>query len=197
LLGVWAGLQKLPGEDFVVSFARLVGDWPMLLFNVALVVSCMSTLDSTFSSAAKLSVIDMRAGQPTIANGRIAMVLFLLGGVAMVFLGSKDLFAAVAVSGTASMFLAPVVFFSLWGGHENIPVWSYLTGFLAAMMAAALYFTESSGYTNLIAPLTGYSHKYSILLILSAACLAVGCGAFVLGILTRCSRGSIAIKAGA
>jgi hypothetical protein len=195
LLGVWAGLQKIEGEDFVASFARLVGDWPMLLFNIALVVSCMSTLDSTFSSAAKLSVIDMRAGEPTIANGRIAMALFLVGGLAMVFLGSQDLFSAVAVSGTASMFLAPVIFFSLWGGREDIPVWSFLVSFFASMTAAALYFTESSGYTNIVAPLTGYSQKYSILLILSAACLAIGIGAFVLGMLTSNTQGAIGAKA--
>ena len=195
ILGVWAGLQKIEGEDFVASFARLVGDWPMLLFNIALVVSCMSTLDSTFSSAAKLSIIDMRAGELTIANGRIAMVLFLVGGLAMLFLGSKDLFSAVAVSGTASMFLAPVVFFSLWGGRDNTPVWSYLTSFFASMTAATLYFTESSGYTGLISSLTGYSHKYSILLILSAACLVIGCGAFVAGMLTGGSRGAVPAKA--
>jgi Na+/proline symporter len=195
LLGVWAGLQKIEGEDFFASFARLVGDWPMLLFNIALVVSCMSTLDSAFSSAAKLSVIDMHAGKPTIANGRIAMTLFLVGGLAMVFLGSQDLFSAVAVSGTASMFLAPVIFFSLWGGREDIPVWSFLVSFFASMTAAALYFTESSGYTNIVAPLTGYSQKYSILLILSAACLAIGVGAFVLGMLTSNTRGAIGAKA--
>jgi hypothetical protein len=111
----------------------------------------------------------------------------------MVFLGSQDLFAAVAVSGTASMFLAPVVFFSLWGGRDNVPVWSYMTSFLTSMAAAALYFTESSGYTNIVAPPTGYSQKYSILLILSAACLAIG--AFVLGMLTSNTRGAIGAKA--
>jgi len=195
LLGAWAGLLKLDGESFVPTLARLIGDWPMLLFNVALVISCMSTLDSTFSSAAKLSVVDMRAGQPTIRNGRIAMTLFFLGGLAMVFLGSKDLFAAVAVSGTASMFLAPVIFFSLWGGREDIPVWSYLTGFFAAMTAAVLYFTESSGYTGYVTALTGYEHKYSVLLILSAASLAIGCGAFALGILTGRSGGLQRVKA--
>ncbi len=181
LIGVWAGLHKTAGESFVPTLTQLIGDWPMLLFNLALVVSCMSTLDSTFSSAAKLTVIDMGIGKPTIGSGRIAMALFFLGGLAMVFLGSKDLFAAVAVSGSASMFLAPVVFFSVWGSREDIPVWSYLTSFFAAIASAVLYFTESSGYTDLVGPLTGYTHKYSILLILTAATLAIGCGVFALG----------------
>ncbi len=156
----------------------------MLLFNAGLVISCMSTLDSTFSSAAKLSAMDMGVAKPTVANGRIAMALFLVGGLAMVFFGSKDLFAAVAVSGTASMFLAPVVFFSLWGGRQDIPVWSYLTAFFAAMAAAVLYFTESSGHSNLIGPLTGLEHKYAKLLALSAVTLAIGCGAFAVGMMT-------------
>ena len=191
LLGVWAGLAKLPDEGLIGTLTRLLGDWPMLLFNAALVISCMSTLDSTFASAAKLSAVDLGVARPSVRNGRIAMALFLLGGLAMVFLGSKDLFAAVAVSGTASMFLAPVVFFSLWGGRQDVPVWSYLTAFFAAMAAAVLYFTESSGYSDLIGPLTGLEHKYAKLLALSAATLAIGCGAFALGILTGRSGGRL------
>jgi Na+/proline symporter len=188
LLGVWAGLNKMPGESFIPTLTRLIGDWPMLLFNVTLVVSCMSTLDSTFSSTAKLTVVDMGLGKPTVANGRIAMLAFFLGGLTMVFFGSKDLFGAVAVSGTASMFLAPVVYFSLWMGRTDIPVWSYIVAFLAAMAAAVLYFTESSGYTDVVGALTGFSHKYTKLLVLSAGAFIVGCGAFVIGMSTGGAR---------
>ena len=183
MIGVWAGMHKLDGESFVPTLSRLIGEWPMLLFNVALLVSCMSTLDSTFSSTAKLTVIDMRIGEPTVANGRIAMAVFLLGGLLMVFFGSKDLFSAVAVSGTASMFLTPVVIFSLWMGRRDIPIWSYLTAFFTAMAAAILYFTESSGHSNLIAPLTGLEHKYAKLLLLSVLTLTIGCAAFALGMI--------------
>ena len=183
MIGVWAGMHKLDGESFVPTLSRLIGEWPMLLFNVALLVSCMSTLDSTFSSTAKLTVIDMRIGEPTVANGRIAMAVFLLGGLLMVFFGSKDLFSAVAVSGTASMFLTPVVIFSLWMGRRDIPIWSYLTAFFTAMAAAILYFTESSGHSNLIAPLTGLEHKYAKLLLLSVLTLTIGCAAFAVGMI--------------
>ena len=183
MIGVWAGMHKFDGESFVPTLSRLIGEWPMLLFNVALLVSCMSTLDSTFSSTAKLTVIDMRLGEPTVANGRIAMAVFLLGGLLMVFFGSKDLFSAVAVSGTASMFLTPVVIFSLWMGRRDIPIWSYLTAFFTAMAAAILYFTESSGHSNLIAPLTGLEHKYAKLLLLSVLTLTIGCAAFALGMI--------------
>ena len=188
MIGVWAGMHKLDGESFVPTLSRLIGEWPMLLFNVALLVSCMSTLDSTFSSTAKLTVIDMRFGEPTVANGRIAMSVFLLGGLLMVFFGSKDLFSAVAVSGTASMFLTPVVIFSLWMGRRDIPVWSYLTAFFTAMAAAILYFTESSGHSNLIAPLTGLEHKYAKLLLLSVLTLTIGCAAFAVGMIAGGAR---------
>ncbi len=188
LLGVWAGLNKLDGESFVPTLARLIGEWPMLLFNVALVVSCMSTLDSTFSSTAKLTVVDMRLARPTVWNGRVAMFAFLAAGLAMVFFGSKDLFDAVAVSGTASMFLAPVIFFSIWMGRRDVPVWSYLTAFVAAVGAAIIYFTDTAGHTAIMPTLTGLQHKYSYLLVLCIGALTIGCAAFVAGMATSTDR---------
>jgi hypothetical protein len=152
-----------------------------VLFNVALIISAVSTLDSTFSSAAKLSVVDMRLAAPTPNNGRIAMALFLVGGLAFLYVGSKDLYAAVAVSGTASLFLAPVVFFSIWGGRE-VARWAFAVAFAAAMAGAAFYMVEESGYVSLIQPLTGIAHKYAKLLAITAAVLAIGCGAFALGL---------------
>lgn len=189
LIGAWAGLNKLTGEAMVPALTRLLGENAMLLFNLALIISCMSTLDSTFASAAKLSVVDMAIGKPTVANGRIAMVVFLIGGLAMVFFGSKDLFAATAVSGTASMYLAPVVFFSLWLGRDDIPVWSYLVSFLSAMTAAVLYFFyDNPMYAKLLGPLLGFEQKYSKLLILCLGVLVIGCGAFLIGMLSGRSR---------
>jgi len=148
---------------------------------VALVISAVSTLDSTFSSAAKLSIIDMKLARARAANGRIAMALFMLGGLAFLFLGSKDLFAAVAVSGTASMFLAPVVIFSVWLDRDVAP-WAFGIAFAAAMAGAALYFLETGGYVDLVGPLAGIAHKYTKLLVISAAVLAIGCGAFWVGL---------------
>lgn len=198
LLGVWAGLNKLSGEALVPALTRLMGDPAMLAFNLALIISCMSTLDSTFASAAKLSVVDMRMGAASVANGRWAMVAFLAGGLAMVFFGSKDLFAATAVSGTASMYLAPVVFFSLWLGRDDIPLWSYLVSFFAAMTAAVLYFFyDNAVYAKALGPLFGFDHKYSKLLILCLGVLVIGCAAFLIGMLTKGSRNARRPLAGA
>ncbi len=181
LLGVEAGLLKQGGEDLVKTLTRILGEPMMVLFNIALIISAVSTLDSTFSSASKLSVVDMRLAAPTPNNGRIAMVLFLIGGLAFLYVGSKDLYEAVAVSGTASMFLAPVVFFSIWGGRE-VARWAFAVAFAAALAGAALYVVEDAGYLSLIQPLTGIEHKYTKLLLISVAVLAIGCGAFALGL---------------
>lgn len=184
LLGVFAGLHRADGEEMAMTLTRLLGDPAMMLFNTALVLSAISTLDSTFSSAAKLSVVDMGIGRPTAANGRIAMALFLLGGLGFLFLGSKDLFDAVAVSGTASMFLAPVFVFSIWLNRDVAP-WAFAAAFLAAMAGAGLYFLETGGHLNLIEPLTGIAHKYSKLMIISGGVLLLGSGAFLLGLRPR------------
>jgi hypothetical protein len=145
----------------------------------------MSTLDSTLSSSAKLVAVDMKVLEPTIFNGRTVMVVFMLLGILMVFYGNKDLFSAVAVSGTASMYLAPVIFFSVWANIKNIPVWSYLVSFLLAVTGAVLYFTESSGYTTWFNMLFGLEHKYSKLLLISVIVLIGGSLAFAIGSMMR------------
>ena len=186
-IGVHAGLSKETGETMVATLERLLGAETMLLFNFAIIISAVSTLDSTLASSAKLAIVDMKAGRETVANGRIAMVLFMLGGLIFVFSGSQDLFSAVAVSGTASMFLAPVIFFSIWGSARP-PLWSFLTAFAAAMIGAALYFFEAGGTLSLIEPVTGVAHKYSKLLVICLGVLATGCAAFWIGILTGRKR---------
>lgn len=183
LIGVHAGLSREAGESMLVTLNRLLGPNTMMLFNFAIIVSAVSTLDSTLASAAKLSVVDMKIGRETVANGRIAMLLFMLGGLVFVFVGSKDLFSAVAVSGTAAMFLAPVIFFCVWG-DKRPPVWSLWVAFITAMAGALLYFFEAGGQFSLIEPITGLAHKYSKLLVICIAVLAIGCSAFWAGLLT-------------
>lgn len=176
-LGVLAGANAVSGEAMTEVLHRLLGGLPMLLFNVALVISAMSTLDSTLSSSARLVAVSMASGEASLFAGRSAMALFMLLGLLLVFVGNKDLFSAVAVSGTASMYLAPVVFFSLWGNRSDIPVWSYLGSFMLAVGGAVLYFLESSGYTQWL----GEAHKYTKLLFISATLLGLGCLLFWVG----------------
>jgi hypothetical protein len=135
LVGVYAGLHRFEGEALMDTLARLLTTPALMLVNLALIVSAVSTLDSTLSSASKLVVVDMKLAAPTVRNGRIAMAAFMMGGLALLFLGSEDLFSAVAISGTASMFLAPVVIFCIWGGL-SVPRCSYVSAFTLAMAGA-------------------------------------------------------------
>jgi len=187
MLGVFAGAHATHGEAMTVTLTRLLGETPMLLFDIALIISAMSTLDSTLSSSAKLVVVDsdlLQSGLQTGTNlqtGRLVMAGFMLSGLLMVFYGNKDLFSAVAVSGTASMYLAPVIFFCVWGNSKNIPLWSYVFSLALALTGAVLYFTESSGYTAWFNTLFGIEHKYSKLLVISVIVLLGGNLAFWLG----------------
>ena len=176
-LGVLAGAHAIDGDDMNSVLMRVLGEWPMLLLSIALVLSAMSTLDSSLSSASKLVAKDMQWVAPTLRNGRLVMFIFMSLGLVLVFLGNKDLFSAVAVSGTASLFLAPVVIFNIFLRKKNIPVWSFLLAFFTAMCGATLYFFESSGYTQWL----GDIHKYTKLLEITVVVLIIGCSAFWLG----------------
>ena len=191
-LGVFAGAHAEAQESMNAVLTRILGDVPMLLFSVALIISAMSTLDSTLSSSAKLIAVDMKVLKPTLLNGRLVMVSFMLLGLLMVFYGNQDLFSAVAVSGTASMYLAPVIFFSVWGNNRTIPVWSYVVSFLLSVSGALLYFTESSGYTAWFNAAFGMEHKYSKLLLISVIVLGGGILAFLAGSWSRQRTKSIA-----
>ena len=178
-LGVFAGLNRVGDEVLLITLERLMGGTAMMLLAGALVISAASTMDSTFSSAAKLTVVDMGFGGGRTGAGRVAMLLFALGGLMLVFAGSDDLFAAVAVSGTASLFLTPVIVYSILLDREVKP-WAFLLSFVAAVGGAALYFLENSKRISWIGDLTGLSHSYSKLLVVTVLILVVGFVAFAL-----------------
>lgn len=184
LVGVYAGLHKNAGEAMMQTFERLFDRNTLVLINIALLVSAMSTLDSALASAAKLAIVDMKSAQPTLANGRIAMTAFTAGGLLLLLTGSKDLFAAVAISGTAAMFLTPVVIFRLFA-NIKAPLWSYKLSFAMAFVGALFYFLESSDYTKIVSGVFGPMHSYTALLwinllIFAGSCLTYVAGAFTL-----------------
>ncbi len=55
-LGILAGANAASGEAMNEVLTRMLGDVPMLLFSAALVISAMSSLDSTLSSSAEVVV---------------------------------------------------------------------------------------------------------------------------------------------
>ncbi|MDR9468964.1 sodium:solute symporter family transporter [Marinospirillum sp.] len=173
LLGVFAGLHRLGDEEMMTTLQRLLGTPAIFLLGLALIVSAASTLDSTLSSASKLAIVDMGMGRVHPNRGRLVMLLFMLGGLFLVYFGTDDLYAAVAVSGTASLFLTPVIIFCIWM-NRRVARWSFLVNFLFAVGGSAIYFLETSSYVNWIGSWSGVEHDYSKLLILTLLILSVG-----------------------
>ena len=180
LLGVFAQMNNVGGATEVTqTLNTLFSPAVMMLFCFALIISAISTLDSTYASAAKLVAVDMKLVKPTVRNGRLVMLGFLLAGLGFIATGSKDLFDAVAISGTASLFLAPVVFFSIWSDWEIKP-WALIVSFVSALLAGIIYMLENGGYLTIMTPLFGVEHKYVKLLILCVMASIIGAVAFVI-----------------
>jgi Na+/proline symporter len=101
-MGVLAGANAISGESMNDALLRLLGEWPMLVFSGCLIISAMSTLDSTLSSSAKLVASDMGVLRMSLRNGRMVMAVFMLLGLVLVFTGNKDLFLKMHASHPAS-----------------------------------------------------------------------------------------------
>ena len=176
------GIQAhLVGADYDNN---LLGTWSVVLpapvfalLMLSLLVSALSTLDSALSSASRLMVEEMAVLPRSLAGGRIAMLGFAVAGMALTLWGNSALFDAVAVSGTASMFLTPVLAVGLFA-NCTLPVWSYLISFIAACTGAIAYFGRDWSLTAAILP---DGHKYEQLLVICIAVLLVGFAACLIG----------------
>ena len=163
--------------QLLTTWAGMFPSWVFVALLVSLLVSALSTLDSALSSAARLCVEELRLAPRSLTGGRIAMVVFMVSGGALTLWGNATLFDAVAVSGTASMFLTPVmlaVFVFSW----SVPVWSYLVSFAAAILGAAAYFLRSAKFMATILP---DAPKYEQLLAICVVVLVVGFAAVMIG----------------
>ncbi len=183
LFGVQASVvgAELVNGQLLGTWQQMFGPFVYFLIVASLLISAMSTLDSALSSAARLAIDEMKIGARSVVNGRIAMAVFMLGGVLFLLAETKDLFAAVAVSGTASMFLAPVLVLGL-GFGQRLPLWSYLVSFAGAVTGAVGYFYQSS---DLVISLFGNGHKYERLFFICLAVLFIGFTAGLIGIALR------------
>lgn len=182
--GLLAAYNDVAGVGMEQTLMQLMGPGLYLVFQLCLIISAVSTLDSTLSSSAKLVVADMQVfgKQPSVQMGRWVMVLFMLAGIGLVFWGNQDLFDAVAISGTASMFLLPVVFFNILGNDKYGSVRSYVISFVAAIGGAVLYFLETAaaaGYLDVLQQLLGTNHKYMKLLVICVGVMVVSHLAFM------------------
>ncbi len=182
MFGIQAGIVGAAYEN------QLLGTWqgmfgPVVYFLIAasLLISAMSTLDSALASAARLVIDEFKIAPRTVSNGRIAMFGFMAAGALLTLWGNKTLFDAVAVSGTASMFLTPVLILA-FVFNRIIPLWSFLVAYIAAILGAAAYMYRS---TELVMALFPGTHKYEQLLYICIAVLIVGFAAGLIGLVTQ------------
>ncbi|KEJ89447.1 sodium:proline symporter [Sulfitobacter donghicola] len=175
--GIQAGLVGASYEGQLIgTWAEMFPSWIFSLLMISLLVSALSTLDSALSSAARLVVEE--GGLPrTLTAGRLVMVVFMLAGTLLTLWGNATLFDAVAVSGTASMFLTPVLIVGLVMGRQ-IALWSYLVAFGAAIAGAFIYFAR--GWDSVAAWLIE-GHKYEQLLVICICVLVAGFAAVLAG----------------
>ncbi|MCT4554109.1 MAG: sodium:proline symporter [Pelagimonas sp.] len=178
VFGVQAALVGAEVEQQLIgTWAQMFPGWIFVALVLSLVISALSTLDSALSSAARLVVEELKLAPRSLNGGRAAMVVFAAIGAGLTLWGSQSLFDAVAVSGTASMFLTPVLVVGLVMGRQ-VALWAYLVSFAAAMLGALTYFARGSGFVSawLIE-----GHKYEQLLVICVVVLIVGFGAVLAG----------------
>lgn len=171
--GIEAALQGAAYEgELIGTWALMFPAWIWIALMVSLLVSALSTLDSALASASRLAVDELRLVPRTLTGGRVVMAVFMVAGTVLTLWGNQSLFDAVAVSGTASLFLTPVLVTRLVLGRA-VPLWAYITSFVAAILGAFAYFARD---WPLVARLLPDGHKYEILLII---CIVVLCFGFL------------------
>lgn len=176
--GIQAGLVGAEYEgELIGTWAAMFPAWLFVALLVSLLISALSTLDSALASAARLVVDELKLGQRSLAGGRMAMIAFMVGGTGLTLWGNQTLFDAVAISGTASMFLTPILIVGLVMGRQ-IALWSYLAAFGAAMFGAVLYFAREADWAMALLP---EAHKYEQLLLICVGVLIAGFAAVLAG----------------
>ena len=176
--GIQAGLSGAAYEgELIGTWAGMFPPWVFVALMTSLLVSALSTLDSALASAARLVVEELRLAPRSLSGGRLVMVVFMAAGTLLTIWGNATLFDAVAVSGTASMFLTPVLLIALVGGRQ-VARWSYLVAFAAAALGAAAYFGRS---WSAFAALLPEGHKYEQLFVICLCVLGVGLAAVLAG----------------
>ena len=172
--GIEAALQGAEYEaELLGTWAQMFPPWVFTALMVSLLVSALSTLDSALASSARLMVDELGLASRTLSGGRMAMVGFMAAGAALTLWGNQSLFDAVAVSGTASLFLTPVMVAGLVLGLR-VPIWAYVISFAAAMAGAFGYFQRVVLFEGTA---LAEWHKYEQLLVICVAVLVIGSAA--------------------
>jgi Na+/proline symporter len=180
--GIQASLMGAPYEgELIGTWGVMFPAWVFVALLISLLVSALSTLDSALASAARLVVEELKLAPRSLNGGRVVMLGFMATGTALTLWGNATLFDAVAVSGTASMFLTPVLLVGLVWGRE-VALWGYMVAFGAAMLGALAYFGRGWAVFDAVLP---EGHKYEQLLVICVIVLALGFA----GVLAALRRG--------
>ncbi len=204
--------QEYSGQ-LLGSWAAMFGPFVYFLIAASLLVSALSTLDSALASSARLVIDEVSLMARTVWNGRLAMLGFAVTGGALtlaiqwaqeaskaanaageaVGAGAKALtvlFDAVAVSGTASMFLTPILVLAFAGWI--VPRWAYFATWIVALTGAAAYmFRGADWVTGSVDPWVSLFsaaekiHKYDQLLVICVMVLGAGFAICILGLLSN------------
>ena len=166
LLGIFLSEASISNISFFNAIGINLGKNISFIVFLLLLISAISTLDSTLSSASKLIVSDLNLLKKNIFNGRLVMVLFSILGLLFIIFNTKDLFTAVAISGTAATFMTTTfilkVIFNI-----SVSKFSYFISFLLSMLGSIVYYLESQGINNSFSSLFELSHKYVTLLLIN------------------------------
>lgn len=107
-LGIYSSLQGFENLPAMVQSSSI----SMIVFiNILFITSAASTLDSTFSSSAKLVIVDLfQQKKPSISIGRIVMIIVaIIGSLPLII--TSDVIRATTVSGTMAIGLTPIFLF--------------------------------------------------------------------------------------
>lgn len=134
VVGIYAQMEGMEGQA-AVEVSKALGVGAMLVVNFIMITSAASTLDSAFSSAAKLAVVDLGQGsQRPVRSGRLVMLVFALAGTLPIF-ASPEIISATTISGTMVLGLAPVFLF--W--RRAAGRWSFHLPVGASMALGVIY----------------------------------------------------------
>ena len=176
--GIQAGIEGAAYEGQLLgTWAQILPTWVFAALMLSLLVSALSTLDSALASAARLVVEEWKLAPRSLGGGRSAMAVFMAAGAVLTLWGNQTLFDAVAVSGTASMFLTPVLIVGLVMGRP-VSRAGFAGAFMAAILGALAYFFRA---VPAVAQMLPEGHKYEQLLAICIAVLIAGFASVLLG----------------
>lgn len=202
LIGLYGrafGLAANPSVSVPAAFGLMM----MLTFNGIMLLSGGSTIDSTFTSVAKLTARDWNSqwNEPSathLTTGRIAIVIVAIIGnlpLLTIYLGDKAgpvVIAATTISGTMVMGLAPIFLLS-WlrpAGALSFHL-AYWPGVLFGVLRAA----ETFGHLHIFpAALALGSGKYALDLGVNVWGLAICTAGYVVGSAMAPRKNAAALK---